>query len=114
MTDEEFDAYGALRVTPNAEDYVLEAAYRALARHFKPEGETPDAARMAEINRAYDLLRTPERRKRYERLHRAHPMGPGPSPEPAGASLPAFGGRVPPPTNGPGGLSAASSCVTNP
>jgi curved DNA-binding protein CbpA len=107
MTEEEFDAYGVLRVTPNAEDYVLEAAFRALARHFHPDGATPDEAQMAEINRAYGLIRTPERRKRYDRLHRSAPMGPGMAAHPNGAPVPAaFGGRVPPPTDGPGGLRA--------
>lgn len=115
MTDDEFDAYGALRITADAEDFLLEAAYRALARHFHPDGKTPDTSRMAEINRAYDLLRTPERRKRYDRLHRIRPMGPGVSPigssfsvskagESASMAAQAFGGRVPPPTTGPAGL----------
>jgi curved DNA-binding protein CbpA len=103
LTDDEFDAYGTLQITPNAEDYVLEAAYRALARHFHPDGSTPDEGRMAAINRAYDLLRTPERRKRYDRLSRSHPMGPGAAGAPSPGTA-AFGGRVPPPTEGPGGL----------
>lgn len=106
MTDDDFDAYGVLQITPNAEDYVLEAAFRALARHFHPDGATPDEGRMAEINRAYDLVRTPERRKRYDRLHKAAAVGPGPAPQPTAANGAAFGGRVPPPTDGPGGLRA--------
>jgi curved DNA-binding protein CbpA len=77
MTDDELDVYRVLRIDPQAEDFVLEAAYRALARHFHPDGVTPDATRMAEINRAYDQVRTAERRKRYDRLHRIRPMGPG-------------------------------------
>jgi curved DNA-binding protein CbpA len=104
MTDDEFDAYGALQITPNAEDYVLEAAYRALARHFQPGGPSPDESRLAEINRAYDLLKTSERRKRYDRLQRSRPMGPGPASEAPSPAAPAFGGRVPPPTDGPTGL----------
>ncbi len=76
MADEEFDAYATLRVTPNAEDFILEAAYRAMSRQFHPDGPKPDAARMAEINRAYDLVRTPERRKRYDRLHHLRPVRP--------------------------------------
>ena len=59
MTDDDFDAYGILRITLNAEDFILEAAYRALARHFHPDGKTPNSVRMAEINRAYDLVRHP-------------------------------------------------------
>jgi curved DNA-binding protein CbpA len=100
MPDDDFDAYATLRVTPNAEDFILEAAYRAMARQFHPDGPKPDAARMAEINRAYDQVRTPERRKRYDRLHHLRPVGPG---ETAGApsmAAQALGGHIPPPTNG--------------
>lgn len=103
MTDEEFDAYATLRITPAAEDFVLEAAYRSLARHFHPDGSTPDSIRMAEINRAYDLLRTPERRKRYERLHHIRPMGPGLAGESPSMAAQALGGRIPPPANGSSG-----------
>lgn len=100
MADDEFDAYATLRVTPNAEDFILEAAYRAMARQFHPDGPKPDSARMATINRAYDLVRTPERRKRYDRLHHLHPMGPGGAAGASSLAAQALGGRVPPPTNG--------------
>jgi curved DNA-binding protein CbpA len=103
VTDDEFDAYGVLQITPTAEEFVLEAAYRALARHFHPDGKSPDASRMANINRAYDLLRTEERRKRYDRLHRVQPMGPGVAGESPSMAAQAFGGRVPAPSAGPGG-----------
>jgi curved DNA-binding protein CbpA len=108
VTDDDFDAYDVLQITPNAEDYVLEAAYRALARHFHPDGATPDEDRLEEINRAYALVRTSERRKRYDRLHKSRAMGPGLDAEgPAASSgVQAFGGRVPPPTDGPSGLRA--------
>jgi curved DNA-binding protein CbpA len=114
LTDDEFDAYAALQITPHAEEFVLEAAYRALARHFHPDGGTPDERRMAEINRAYDLLRTTERRKRYDRLHRIRPMGPGDgSPAGAGQGSAPFGSRVPPPTDGPAGLRGAAAAADN-
>jgi curved DNA-binding protein CbpA len=116
LTDDEFDAYGVLQITPHAEEFVLEAAYRAMARHFHPDGATPDERRMAQINRAYDLLRTTERRKRYDRLHRIRPMGPGEgSPAGAGPASAPFGGRVPPPpTDGPSGLRAAAATDGDP
>ncbi len=114
MADEEFDAYATLRVTPNAEDFILEAAYRAMSRQFHADGPRPDEARMAEINRAYELVRTPERRKRYDRLHHLRPVGPGqaagspsmaagsPSMAASSPSMAAqtLGGRIPGPTNG--------------
>jgi curved DNA-binding protein CbpA len=102
MPDDDFDAYATLRVTPNAEDFVLEAAYRAMARQFHPDGPRADAARMAEINRAYDQVRTPERRKRYDRLHPLRAMGPGEAAAPVSRAAQSLGGRVPPPTNGSG------------
>ncbi|HEX7172626.1 MAG TPA: DnaJ domain-containing protein [Candidatus Limnocylindria bacterium] len=60
------DAYRVLQVDPSAEHVVIQAAYRALARRFHPDGDRPDADRMAELNRAYAELRDPERRRRYD------------------------------------------------
>ena len=60
------DAYRILQVDPSAELVVIQAAYRALARRFHPDGSEPNAARMAELNRAYDLVRDPEARRRYD------------------------------------------------
>jgi curved DNA-binding protein CbpA len=74
----EDDAYRILQIDPRAESFVLEAAYRALARHYHPDGRTPDAERMAKINRAYAQVRTPEDRRRYDR-ERLTPVGPGPT-----------------------------------
>ena len=73
----EFDAYRTLQVDPYAEDIVLEAAYRALARRYHPDGEAPDEQRMADINKAYDLVRTTVRRRKYDREHHLRPVGPG-------------------------------------
>jgi curved DNA-binding protein CbpA len=85
----DFNAYQVLQVDPRAEDIVLEAAFRVLARRYHPDGEAPDPARMAEINRAYNLLRTPVLRRKYDRDHGLRPVGPGlgtvtaPMPNPA-------------------------------
>ena len=72
----EFDAYRILQIDPDAEDFVLEAAYRALARHYHPDGRAPNVERMAAINRAYNLVRTPDLRRRYDTA-RLKPVGPG-------------------------------------
>ncbi|MGH2462789.1 MAG: DnaJ domain-containing protein [Candidatus Limnocylindria bacterium] len=72
----DFDAYRALQIRHDADDIVVEAAFRVLARRYHPDAPSGDAARMAEINRAYDLLRTPIRRRRYDR-ERHTPVGPG-------------------------------------
>ena len=75
----DFDAYSVLQIDPLAEGIVLDAAYRALARQYHPDGDTPNPARMADINRAYALVRTPELRRRYDTGRKFHPVGPAPS-----------------------------------
>jgi curved DNA-binding protein CbpA len=77
----EIDAYRVLQIDPRAETFVLAAAYRALARQYHPDGVTPDISRMAEINRAYALVRTPEDRRRYD-SDRMKPVGPTKPPVP--------------------------------
>ena len=74
----ERDAYRILRIDPDAEDFVLEAAYRALARHYHPDGKTPNPRRMAAVNRAYALVRTPALRRQYDRERWLRPVGLGP------------------------------------
>lgn len=73
------DAYAVLQVDPRAEDFVISAAFRALARRFHPDGATPDAERMAQVNGAYDQVKTPEARRRYD-AGRSRPVAVGPGP----------------------------------
>lgn len=81
--ERDFDAYSLLQIDPLAEEIVLDAAYRALARRYHPDGESPNPARMADVNRAYALIRTPELRRRYDVERRLHAVGPAPtSPSP--------------------------------
>jgi curved DNA-binding protein CbpA len=76
------NAYLVLQVDPSADFVVIQAAYRALARRYHPDGSAPDARRMDEINRAYDLLRDPVARHRHDAL-RAGTVKPVPiRPEP--------------------------------
>jgi curved DNA-binding protein CbpA len=60
------NAYLVLQVDPSADEIVIQAAYRALARRYHPDGVAPDAARMADLNRAYQLLRDPDARRRHD------------------------------------------------
>ena len=60
------DAYRVLQVAPDADAIVIAAAFRALARRYHPDGDAPDASRMAAINRAYAVLRDPVARRRYD------------------------------------------------
>ena len=64
------DYYAKLGVTPQAEDVVIKAAYRALAQRYHPDrfaGSAGDANhKMAEINEAYGVLSDPVKRKAYD------------------------------------------------
>lgn len=70
------DAYKILQVDPEAEDEVIEAAYRRLARKYHPDvASGPDsAARMVAINQAWEQLRDPVRRAAVDRA-RARDLG---------------------------------------
>ncbi|HET7829405.1 MAG TPA: J domain-containing protein [Candidatus Limnocylindrales bacterium] len=63
------DPYKVLQVDPEAEDEVIEAAYRRLAKKYHPDvSPGPDAQeRMVRINQAWELLRDPARRAAVDR-----------------------------------------------
>jgi curved DNA-binding protein CbpA len=71
----ERDAYEVLEVHPRAHLQVIQAAYRVLAAIYHPDRDPTAAAtrRMAEINAAYDKLRTAERRELYDRARKLGP-----------------------------------------
>src|SRR5438067_1054859 len=76
MTEEEErtvqdDYYALLRITPQAEEFVIKAAHKALAAHYNG---LDDNERLKEINIARDLLLDPERRAQYDHA-RLHPSG---------------------------------------
>ncbi|SRR6266545_7801136 len=63
--------YDILQVNPAAEPEVIHASYRALARRYHPDlNPAPEAAaRMRELNAAYDVLGDSEQRARYDAQH---------------------------------------------
>jgi hypothetical protein len=63
------DPYKILQVDPEAEDEVIEAAYRRLARKYHPDvSPGPESQeRMVRINQAWELLRDPVRRAAVDR-----------------------------------------------
>jgi curved DNA-binding protein CbpA len=63
------DPYKVLQVDPEAEDDVIAAAYKRLARKYHPD-VSPDPAsveRMVRINQAWEMLRDPVRRAAVDR-----------------------------------------------
>lgn len=68
-----FDPYAILQVSQDADQDVLQAAYRALARRLHPDhSDDPTAgAQMAKLNAAWETLGDPERRAAYDRTHLA-------------------------------------------
>ena len=78
--DDRRTAYEVLEVRDNASQAVVDAAFRALAAVYHPDknGSAGAERRMAELNRAYALVRTAALREAYNRL--LTPVGPGVAP----------------------------------
>jgi curved DNA-binding protein CbpA len=69
------DPYKILQVDAEAEDEVIQAAYRRLAQKYHPDVAGPSGAeRMAAINAAWELLRDPNQRAAYDRERMAATM----------------------------------------
>ena len=81
------DPYRILQVAPNAEQEVIQAAYRALALKYHPDRDRTTYAqrRMLQINAAYALLRDVSVRSQWDRSERE------------GRHAPTRAGAAPPP-----------------
>src|ERR1700722_5557578 len=76
----EANLYEVLGVRSDASDEELKRAYRAKAREFHPDAnqdEGASAERFKEISLAYEVLKDPERRARYDRFGTEGVFGPG-------------------------------------
>ena len=86
MTAIQRDYYQVLQVDAEASPEVITAAFKVLAKRFHPETDLTGVheIRLAELNRAYGVLRDPAARRAYdeERSLRLSPVGPGAAPEP--------------------------------
>lgn len=65
--------YDILGVSPTADDFVIKAAYKALAQRYHPDkfhGNAKDAAdaqvKMRQLNEAYQVLSDPAKRREYD------------------------------------------------
>jgi curved DNA-binding protein CbpA len=85
-----FDPYKVLQVDPEAEDEVIQAAYRRLAQKYHPDRSSGQEAidRMVAINRAWEAIGEPATRADFDRTRRSGSAKPGPArgPSPAGAA----------------------------
>jgi curved DNA-binding protein CbpA len=100
---EPIDAYKVLQVDPEAEDEVIQAAYRRLARKYHPDlaADAEAAARMAAINAAWELIGEPAGRAVYDRARKDSAGGGAPSRAKRGQAEPTGAGgdaRRPPET----------------
>jgi DnaJ-class molecular chaperone len=79
------DPYDVLGVAKSASEAEIKKAYRRLARKHHPDvnpGDTAAQKRFQEIAAAYEVLKDPERRARFDKYG---DLGEGPPPPPEGA-----------------------------
>jgi molecular chaperone DnaJ len=74
------DLYQVLGVRRDASEEDLKRAYRAKAREFHPDanqGDSDTSEQFKEVSLAYEVLKDPERRARYDRYGAEGVFGPG-------------------------------------
>lgn len=120
------DPYKILQVDPEAEEEVIAAAYRRLARKYHPDTATgPESlGRMEAINAAWEVLGDPRRRAEHDRQRALEAAvarsGAGTSPDGATAGAAASGAAptgtasAPGAARGPGGPVSAPRAGTAP
>lgn len=89
------DYYKILGVDRNATIEEIQKAYRKLARKYHPDANKDPAAteKFKEINEAYEVLRDPEKRKKYDALGSGWQHGQEFTPPPGWEEIFNFGTR---------------------
>ncbi len=86
MRKDDFDPYSVLGVDRSATDAEIRAAYRDLVAKYHPDKHQGNpleglaAEKMADINRAYDILSNPAKRSAYDSGTGSWPRAPAGSP----------------------------------
>jgi molecular chaperone DnaJ len=74
MADSKRDFYEVLGITKGASDDEIKKAYRKLAKKYHPDlnpGDKTAEDNMKEVNEAYEVLSTPEKKSRYDQFGHA-------------------------------------------
>ena len=114
MTDAP-DPYKILQVDPEAEDEVIQAAYRRLAQKYHPDRSTGQEAidRMVAINAAWETIGDPKRRASFDRARDAAGRRPQPT-TPPGAPRENGGGTASPSARPPDSAPSGGSPPVQP
>ena len=104
MTDAP-DPYKVLQVDPEAEDEVIQAAYRRLAQKYHPDRSTGQEAvdRMVAINAAWETIGNPKRRASFDLARSAAAVAQQTPTSPTSAAPGAGAGRPSSPSGGQAG-----------
>ena len=72
-SDQHWDPYEILEISPNASPQTIERMFRYLAQRYHPDREaTGDADRFDQVVKAYDMLKEPNSRAAYDSRRKAN------------------------------------------